>query len=56
MELALQRVPADDRAELYALVDDYLAELSAHRERAVGPTRAADYGYLPTAACKFLSR
>jgi predicted acetyltransferase len=36
-----------ERAELDLLVDEYLAELSLHRELAVGPTDAASYTYLP---------
>jgi predicted acetyltransferase len=43
----LVRVGLGERAALDALVDEYLAELSAHRERPVGPTDARSYTYLP---------
>lgn len=46
-EIVLARVAADQRAALDALVDAYLAELAAHREKPVGPTCAAEYVYLP---------
>ena len=45
--ISLERVPEQRKAALYALVDAYLHELAAHRERPVGPTCAADYEYLP---------
>lgn len=45
--IELHRVAASERLELDPLIDVYLAELSAHRERPVGPTDAASYQYLP---------
>jgi predicted acetyltransferase len=45
--VALVRVEERERSALDQLVDEYLAELSTHRERAVGPTDSAGYAYLP---------
>lgn len=45
--LELSRVDRNERNELYVLVDEYLRELSAHRERPAGPIDAASYTYLP---------
>ena len=46
-QVELVRVGLAERDALYALVDEYLAELGAHRERPVGPTDARSYTYLP---------
>jgi predicted acetyltransferase len=42
----LRRVDESERGDLYDLVDDYLHELSTHREIPVGPIDAAGYTYL----------
>jgi predicted acetyltransferase len=47
IQVALVRVGPSERADLYALVDEYLAELSSHRERPIGATDARSYEYLP---------
>lgn len=43
----LVRVDERERAALDRLVDAYLAELSTHRDRPIGPTDSAGYVYLP---------
>lgn len=42
----LSEVESRDRDAFVALLDEYLGELSGHRERAVGATRASEYRYL----------
>lgn len=43
----IRRIDRAERGALDALVDTYLAELGAHRDRPDGPTDAASYHYLP---------
>ena len=43
---ALSEVTADDRPILVDLLDEYLGEVSSHRERAVGAESASEYRYL----------
>ena len=43
----LLHVSPAEKAALFELVDEYLAELATHRERPIGPTAAAEYQYLP---------
>lgn len=47
MAVEFRRVLDPDEGVLYALIDAYLGEIAQHREISVGPTRAADYEYLP---------
>lgn len=44
--LELLAVGPKDRGVLVALLDEYLAELSGHRERPVGATKAKEYRHL----------
>lgn len=46
-EVSLQRVVHAERPALELMIDAYLPELAAHRERPVGPIDAASYVYLP---------
>jgi predicted acetyltransferase len=46
-EVELRRVDHAERPVFDPLVDEYLAELSGHREFPVGPADAASYEYLP---------
>ena len=43
----LRRVDHAERSEFNRLIDEYLAELSVHREVPEGPTEAESYAYLP---------
>jgi predicted acetyltransferase len=47
LTIELQRIGRAERSALDRLLDDYLAELAAHREVPVGAIDAAGYAYLP---------